>query len=191
MACRLILASQSPRRKALLEQLGLGFEVQVADVDESVREGETAEQYLERVAKNKAVKIARLNPEAIVIAADTTVCIDGTMLAKPEHQAHALQMWQRLSGRQHQVKTCVMLCYASQFWHATVSTEVFFSDLTDQDMFDYWQTGEPQDKAGGYAIQGRAAAWVKRIEGSYSNVVGLPLFETVQLLKQAQSYASE
>lgn len=191
MARRIILASQSPRRKALLEQIGIAFDVFAADIDESVWHNEPTDLYLLRMASAKAAKLAKQYPDALIIAADTTVCVDTQILAKPLNQQDAFAMWRRLSGRQHQVKTCVVLSYASQFWHDTVTTEVFFKDLSDEEMFAYWQTGEPLDKAGGYAIQGRAAAWVKRIEGSYSNVVGLPLFETQQLLQQAQSHASE
>lgn len=183
MASSIILASQSPRRKELLEQVGLKFSIQVADVDESLQPNENVDTYVLRVAKLKAEKVAQLYPNAIVIAADTTVTIDGEILAKPTDQDDAFRMWRLLSGQIHQVKTTVVIAYAQQLWHDTATTMVHFKDLTDAEMFTYWQTGEPQDKAGGYAIQGYAAAWVKRIEGSYSNVVGLPLFETLQLLE--------
>lgn len=187
MACGIILASQSPRRKELLEQVGLEFVVQSADIDESILAHEQVDAYVLRVATAKAQAIAVNNPNALVIAADTTVTIDGEILAKPLDYADALKMWTQLSGRLHQVKTTVVIAYTSLVWHVTVTTQVNFKDLTQDEMFAYWQTGEPQDKAGGYAIQGRAAAWVKSIEGSYSNVVGLPLYETLQLLEQIQS----
>lgn len=186
MACGIILASQSPRRKELLEQVGLKFTIQSADVDESVLANEHVDDYVLRVATAKAQVIAAQHPQAFVIAADTTVTIDGKILSKPIDYADACKMWTQLSGRLHQVKTTVVIAYTSIVWHVTVTTHVNFKDLTQDEMFAYWQTGEPQDKAGGYAIQGRAAAWVKSIEGSYSSVVGLPLYETLQLLKQIQ-----
>ena len=187
MACRIVLASQSPRRKELLEQVGLSFTVQSADIDESVITGEAVDDYVLRVATAKAQVIAQQNKDAIVIAADTTVTLDNHILAKPVDYQDAVRMWSLLSGRKHQVKTTVVIAYTSLIWHVTVTTNVQFKDLTLDEMFAYWQTGEPCDKAGGYAIQGRAAAWVKSIDGSYSNVVGLPLYETLQLLKQIQS----
>lgn len=186
MACRIILASQSPRRKELLQQIGLNFDVVVADINESIHVDETVEDYVLRVASDKALTVAKQHPDAIVIAADTTVTIDDQILTKPLDLKDAMRMWSLLSGRTHQVKTTVVICCSNKIWHDTVTTQVDFKDLTDTEKFAYWQTGEPQDKAGGYAIQGRAAAWVKRIEGSYSNVVGLPLYETLQLLAQAQ-----
>lgn len=187
MACGIILASQSPRRKELLEQVGVEFSVKSADVDESVLPNEKVDDYVLRVAIAKAQVIANNAPEDIVIAADTTVTIDGEILAKPQDYDDAVRMWSQLSGRIHQVKTTVVFAYTSQVWHVTVTTNVCFKDLTQNEMFAYWQTGEPCDKAGGYAIQGRAAAWVKYIEGSYSNVVGLPLYETLQLLEQIKN----
>lgn len=186
MARRIILASQSPRRKELLQQVGLTFDIVVADIDESVQANEPADAYVLRVASDKALTVARQYPDAIVIAADTTVSIDDQILTKPLDLQDAIRMWRLLSGRTHTVKTTVVMCCSNKIWHDTVTTQVDFKDLTDTEMFAYWQTGEPQDKAGGYAIQGRAAAWVKRIEGSYSNVVGLPLYETLQLFAQAQ-----
>lgn len=186
MARRIILASQSPRRKELLEQVGLHFSVQSADIDESVLPNEDVDAYVLRIAKAKAQAIACQHLDALVIAADTTVTIDGKILAKPSNYQDAARMWGLLSGRIHQVKTTVVIAYTSLIWHATVTTNVQFKDLTQDDMFAYWQTGEPCDKAGGYAIQGRAATWVKYMEGSYSNVVGLPLYETMQLLEQIQ-----
>lgn len=183
MARRIILASQSPRRKALLEQIGLNFDVMVADVDESILSGEQVDAYIKRVAMLKAAAIARHHPDALIIAADTTVSVDQHILAKPLDQSDAYRMWHLLSDRCHQVKTTVIVCDSGKILHDTVTTIVCFKALTEQDMYDYWQSGEPQDKAGGYAIQGRAAAWIKRIEGSYSNVVGLPLYETLQLIE--------
>lgn len=186
MARGLILASQSPRRKALLEQVGLTFEVYSADVDESAWQNESVEDYVQRIATLKATTVATHFPQSIVIAADTTVTIDGHILTKPKNRQDAFRMWTLLSGRSHQVKTTVVVAYASHLFHDTVTTVVYFKDLTEVEMLRYWQTGEPQDKAGAYAIQGYAAAWITRIEGSYSSVVGLPLYETLQLITQAQ-----
>ena len=186
MACRIILASQSPRRKQLLEQVGLQFEVMSADIDESVLPNEHVDDYVLRVAITKAESIAfqQKYHDALVIAADTTVTIDGEILTKPKNYDDAVRMWTLLSGRMHEVKTTVVIACTSVIRHVTVSSKIYFKVLTQDEMFAYWQTGEPHDKAGGYAIQGRAAAWVKCIEGSYSGVVGLPLYETLQLLKK-------
>lgn len=184
MASRLILASQSPRRQDLLRQVGLEFDVKPADIDESIQPDENVDDYVLRVAKQKAQIIAQQYPDAIVLAADTTVSIGTHILTKAQDKQHAFRMWQLLSGQRHQVKTSVVICYAKQIWHDTVCTDVYFKELTQQEMQSYWASGEAFDKAGAYAIQGRAAAWVQRIEGSYSNVVGLPLFETIELLKQ-------
>ncbi|MFB2538040.1 MULTISPECIES: Maf family protein [unclassified Acinetobacter] len=184
---QIILASQSPRRKALLEQVGIDFTVHVADVDESVLPNERADLYIERVAKQKAQVIADIYPDSIIIAADTTVCLGQDIFAKPLDFADACRMWQAMSDTQHQVKTCIVLQQGDQQYHQIITTQVTFKKLNHHEMQKYWETGEPQDKAGGYAIQGRAAAWVKHIQGSYSNVVGLPLFETLQLLEKFQA----
>ena len=184
MASRLILASQSPRRKELLQQVGLTFDIQIADIDESTLPNESSDDYVKRVAICKAETVARQHPGTVIVAADTIVSIDGQTLTKPKDFDDACWMWSLLSGRQHQVKTTVVIQSDSKRLVETVSTAVYFKTLTVDDMQRYWASGEPHDKAGGYAIQGRAAAWVRRIEGSYSNVVGLPLYETIQLLAQ-------
>lgn len=183
----IILASQSPRRKDLLQQIGLDFSVVVADIDESQHAGETADAYILRVAQAKAEKIAEHYPQHAIIAADTTVCLQQHIFAKPQDFADACRIWQQLSGQQHQVKTCVVVQFGSQQYTQIVSTDIQFKTLTLKEMQDYWATGEPQDKAGAYAIQGYAGAWVAQMTGSYSNVVGLPLYETVQLLQQIQA----
>ena len=186
MACRIILASQSPRRKELLEQVGLNFDIVSADIDESILPNENVDDYVLRVAAAKARAIIEQPQyrDAVVIAADTTVTIDGEILTKPKDYNDALRMWSLLSDRMHEVKTTVVIAYTSHIEHVKVSSKVYFKTLTQDEMFAYWQTGEPCDKAGGYAIQGRAAAWVKYIEGSYSGIVGLPLYETMQLLEK-------
>ena len=189
MASRVILASASPRRKELLEQVGVEFEVYPANIDESQYPNENIDQYVQRVAIAKAQAILQQFPDVIVIAADTSVGIDQHILTKPRDENDALKMWRQLSGRSHQVKTTVVIANKYKTFHDTVSTVVYFKVLDEVEMRRYWQTGEPCDKAAGYAIQGRAGAWVTRIEGSYSNVVGLPLYETVQLLQQALAQA--
>ena len=186
MASRIILASQSPRRQELLRQIGVGFTVQVADIDESVLVQESVDDYVLRVAKLKAAHIAKQHADAIVIAADTTVTLNQHILTKSIDRADAFRMWTLLSNTHHLVKTCVVVTYKGQVWCDTVSTKVHMKELTTSEMEWYWNTGEPKDKAGAYAIQGLAGAWVKSIEGSYSNVVGLPLYETMELIKQAK-----
>ena len=188
MARRIILASQSPRRKELLAQVGLEFDVVSADVDERTLPNEDVDDYVLRVATAKAQAISKQeeNHDAVVIAADTTVTINNEILTKPQDYEDAFRMWSLLSGQMHEVKTTVVIACASLIRHVTVTTKIYFKELTSDEMFAYWQTGEPHDKAGGYAIQGRAAAWVKHIEGSYSSVVGLPLYETLQLLEEIQ-----
>lgn len=180
---RLILASSSPRRKELLEQVGLNFEIFSPDIDESVRPNEHIEHYVQRLAQQKAQAVLMQFPDAIVIAADTSLVLDQRIIGKPDSKAHAFEIWTALSGRAHQVMSGVCVASASQQQCIAVSTQVFFQTLTQDDMERYWSTGEPLGKAGAYAIQGYAAQFIPRIEGSYSNVVGLPLHETLQILK--------
>ena len=183
----IILASSSPRRRELLQQIGLEFEVNSFDIDESPYLHEAPADYVVRLAIEKArAAIAQLPADTIVIAADTTVTIDGQILGKPANQAEAFAMWQRLSGRDHFVMTGVAVAKNQTVLHRRVTTEVHFAHLTPTDMLAYWQTGEPIGKAGGYAIQGKGAAFIPKIHGSYSNVVGLPIFETMDLLRDIQ-----
>jgi len=162
--------------------MGCEFDIEVADIDESVKAGESPKSYGLRVATAKAQAICDSFPDSAVLAADTIVSIDGEVLGKPRDLDHALQMWQRLADGWHDVISVVVLAHAAQIASATVVTGVRFATISTAQMRQYWQTGEPADKAGGYAIQGRASAWVQEVRGSYSNVVGLPLFETNQLL---------
>lgn len=180
---RLILASSSPRRRELLLQLGLQFEVFSPEIDESVLQYETSEQYVLRLAQAKAQVVLQQFPDATVIAADTSLSLDGEIIGKPESKAHAFAIWKKLSGRAHEVLTGVCVANHHNILHCVVKTQVEFQPLTPNDMENYWATGEPVGKAGAYAIQGQAAQYIPRIIGSYTNVVGLPLHETIELLK--------
>lgn len=181
----LILASQSPRRHELLGSIGVPFRVEVADVDESWHAGEDPIAYVERVARSKAETIAeRLGCPAatVILAADTTVDVDGEILAKPIDDGDARRMLRLMSGRTHQVHTAVF-CWAATGVHVdTATTDVTFVRLTDDLVEWYLSMGEHRDKAGAYGMQGAAGALVSRIDGSPSNVIGLPLASTVTLL---------
>lgn len=182
---RLILASRSPRRAALLEQLGIEFEAMAADIDESVHAGEAPDAYVTRMARSKAATVAgRAGHRGIVLGADTTVVADGVMLAKPKDRDDARRMLSRLSGGTHQVYSGVAVI-GTAVHRALSVTAVTFGHLDAAEIEAYLDTEEPWDKAGAYAIQGRAARFVARIEGSYSGVVGLPLYETCRLLDRA------
>jgi septum formation protein len=172
----LILASASPRRAELLAQAGFTFVVDPADVDETQLADEDAAAYVARVARAKAAVVAaRHPPGTLVLAADTTVVIDGDVLGKPEDDADAARMLSRLSGRAHDVLTGVVVRRAADERVEVISTAVTFLTLTGDDIAWYVGTGEPAGKAGAYGIQGRAARFVDRIDGSWSNVVGLPI----------------
>ena len=182
----LVLASSSPRRQELLGQLGLEFDVFSPDIDESVQQGERVEQYVERLAQEKARAVFARFPDAIVIAADTSLGLDGQIIGKPESKTHAFAIWEQLSGRWHDVFSGICVATAQKTLSQVVQTRVEFQTLTRQDMEDYWATGEPLGKAGAYAIQGIASQYIPKIQGSYSNVVGLPLHEIAQLLKRVK-----
>jgi len=183
----IVLASSSPRRKELLQQLGLDFEIYSPDIDESVHENELVHHYVERLAREKAQAVLKLFPEAIVIAADTSLGLDGQIIGKPESKNHAFEIWKQLSGRWHDVFSGLCVATQQQMLSQVVQTQVEFQRLTTQDMEDYWTTGEPVGKAGGYAIQGIASQYIPQIQGSYSNVVGLPLYEFAQLFKRVKT----
>ena len=176
---RLLLASASPRRAELLNAAGYEFDVQPANVDESVHAREAPEDYVTRVAEAKASAVAPRADGRVVLAADTAVVVDGTILGKPADQADAARMLRLLSGRRHDVLTAVALPGIT----AVDRTTVEFAPLTDTQIEWYVASGEPLDKAGAYAIQGLASRFVTRIEGSYSNVVGLPVALVSALLK--------
>lgn len=177
----LILASSSPRRKALLEQLGIRCEVRPVDIDESVREGETPRGYVERLALEKA-RAARTDDGAVVLGADTAVVVDDDILGKPRDFAHAREMLKRLADREHEVLTAVAVVVGAHEEVVTTTSRVVFGPLADETIEAYWATGEPADKAGAYAVQGIAGAFVRELHGSVTGVIGLPLYETVELL---------
>ena len=180
---RLILASGSPRRRELLRDMGVEFEVHITDIDESLREGEAAQDYVSRLAREKAGSaVSDFDDNCAVLAADTIVVKNDRILGKPRDFEHAQQIWNSLSSSSHQTMTAVCLRVAEKSSVRLVTTDVKFGNISAEQMEKYWQTGEPQDKAGAYAIQGFASAWVKLINGSYSNVVGLPLREVNELL---------
>ena len=183
MSNTLILASQSPRRKELLQQLGYVFTCSPADIDESVQLAEKPAQYVARLALEKAQAIGKKNPEeAVVLGSDTTVVFGQHILGKPESLSDCLAILNMLSGNSHQVITAIAAVQGERSEVMVVSTEVDFKMLSEKEITRYWQTGEPQDKAGAYGIQGIGGQFVKQIRGSYSAVVGLPLYETAQLL---------
>jgi len=178
------LASSSPRRKEILAALGLTFSVGSADVDEQRLDGESARDMVLRLAVDKAMAGAPVG-DVIVIAADTLVVLGDDIFGKPEDQDDALEMLGRLSGRTHQVLTGVAVWADGEMRSVLSATDVHFREISPDDALAYWQSGEPCDKAGAYAIQGRGGVFVEAISGSYSGVVGLPVFETVKLLEEA------
>jgi septum formation protein len=178
---RLVLASASPRRSELLDSAGLDFEVRPADIDESVLPGESPTAYVRRLSIEKVAAVAA-TPLDIVVAADTTVEIDGLILGKPADDADARRMLGLLAGVEHNVHTGVSVRADGRTRTVVVTTVVEFLELDDAAIDAYVATGEPFDKAGGYAIQGQGGALVKRIDGSVSNVIGLPLEETLELI---------
>jgi septum formation protein len=179
------LASASPRRRELLQQIGIKFELLLVVADESVLDHELPQDYVLRVARLKAHHGAQSAQNCWpVLAADTIVVVDKQILLKPENQQDAMSMLQKLSGRSHQVKTAIAVAYDDKISTEVVTTDVTFRQLGQSEIVDYWLSGEPVDKAGAYAIQGLGGKFVKSINGSYSAVVGLPLVETQQLLRQ-------
>jgi septum formation protein len=195
---KIYLASKSPRRRELLRQIGIEFELMLLrentargpDVSELVQPGEAALAYVERVTREKAgvavqTMLSRRLPQRLVLTADTTVTIDGRILGKPENFRDAVAMLQALAGRTHQVLTSVVLMSQHDVWQATQTSEVSFAPLSEETIRAYCSLSEPYDKAGGYAIQGHAAQFIRHIAGSHSGIMGLPLYETAQLLQQA------
>jgi septum formation protein len=182
----LCLASASPRRRQLLEQLGVVHTVRSADIDETPLARETPSDYVARVAAAKARAIWQTDQVLPVLGADTTVVVDGVMFGKPAGRNAALTMLSSLSGRVHEVLSAVALADARGTALALSISAVRFRELSEEECRAYWDSGEPQDKAGAYAIQGLAAAFIESLHGSYSGVMGLPLFETAELLRAAR-----
>ncbi len=198
---QLVLASASPRRRELLEQVGIRFVVQTADVDETPFPGEQPEALVKRLAAMKAEAVWKQQVAAVgasqagddrlqgkrlpVLGADTLGILNGELLVKPADFADAQRMLRKMSGKTHEILTAVALVAETETQVITNRNMVKFRSVTDAEILAYWETGEPQDKAGAYAIQGRGAVFIERLEGSYSGVMGLPLFETAQLLATA------
>lgn len=181
----LILASASPRRQELLRGLGLSFTVQTADIDETMNPALGAAEEVARVSRKKAEAVLSGAPEdAVVIAADTIVCIDDRILGKPESEADAAKMLRTLSGRKNQVRTGVTVCSHKTSATQVVTTDVCFRPLSEEEIRAYVATGEPMDKAGSYGIQGLASIFVEELHGDYFNVMGLPLCALSQMLRQ-------
>jgi septum formation protein len=195
---KIYLASKSPRRRELLLQIGVQHELLLLrstpprepDISEEVCPGESPEDYVVRVTSEKASfawKVMQMRnwvPRP-VLAADTTVVVNGQIIGKPADKIEAAAMLRALSGRSHQVLTAIALQYHEQIWQTVQKSEVKFADLTDEMIDSYCASQEPYDKAGGYGIQGMAAVFIEHIAGSYSGIMGLPLYETAQLLRQA------
>lgn len=181
----LCLASRSPRRRQLLAQIGVPHVVRAAGIDEAVMPGEGAAGYVVRLACAKAHAVRSRGMELPVLAADTTVVLDDTICAKPRDRADGIAMLTRLSGRTHRVLTAVALATAAGIEFRVSASEVTLRPVTPAECAAYWESGEPRDKAGGYAIQGRGAVFVAHLAGSYSGVMGLPLCETAELLSAA------
>ncbi len=189
---KIVLASQSPRRQHYLKQLGVEFNTQPAAINETPYAGESATDFVLRMAQEKAAAVTKDSSQQQhslpVLAADTVIEFNGEIIGKPSNQLDFLQRFKQMSGRSHWVHTAVAIVYKQQTWQLVTSTQVTFCEIEQQQAIEYWNTGEPCDKAGGYGIQGIGGKFVKSINGSYSSVVGLPLCETEALLAQVASY---
>ena len=181
----LCLGSVSPRRRELLAQIGVRFIVVAPDIDETARPGETPKDYVTRLAQEKALAIRQGGQQLPVLAADTTVVVDGEIFGKPRDQDEAVHMLGVLSGRTHVVLTAIALADARGVATRLNSSTVGFRTISREERVAYWETGEPCDKAGAYGIQGFGAVFIESINGSHSGVMGLPLFETGALLREA------
>jgi septum formation protein len=189
-AVAIVLASASPRRSELLRSAGILFSVQPADIDEAPLAGEIAQDYAERLAREKALAVSQRRPLDYVLGADTIVVVDGAILGKPRDADDAVRMLRLLAGRSHEVITgvCVVSPGAGESKTASETTRVNMCELSDDEIREYVATGEPMDKAGAYAIQGMASRWIPRIEGDYSNVVGLPLALVYGMLRELGAF---
>ncbi|HOP16484.1 MAG: septum formation inhibitor Maf [Chromatiaceae bacterium] len=184
----IILASQSPRRATLLSQIGIEFRAHATAIDERVHDDEGAADYVERMALSKAAAVRDSFPDIPVLGADTAVVLDQRILGKPADRDDAIDMLLQLSGRTHEVLTGVAVLADRPHYRLSLS-RVIFRDISAREAAAYWETGEPVDKAGSYAVQGLAAVFIERIEGSYSGIMGLPLFETMQILNTIGVYS--
>ena len=186
-AVSLYLASRSPRRREILDQIGVHYELVAGDIDETPKTGEIPEEYVARMACEKACAglAAMLEARMVqrpVLAADTSVVVDGKILGKPADREEAMAMLSALAGRDHQVMTVVAVTDGDRQESRLSITRVLFNPLSEEQIARYWETGEPRDKAGAYGVQGLGAVFVRELQGSYSGVVGLPIAETVDLL---------
>ena len=192
---QIILASASPRRAELLDQIGIRYRVHAVDIDESMQPNESAEFMVQRLASEKSQVVLdqisksfqpniESQTELPVLGADTLGVLNGELLVKPKSFEHAHSMLSSMSGNWHEILSAVALSYNGQTRVKLNRNRVLFRQISSEEIETYWQTGEPQDKAGAYAIQGLAAVFIERIEGSYSGIMGLPLFETSQLLEE-------
>jgi len=180
---KVVLASKSPRRAELLRAAGIEFGVRAADVDESVLAGESPSEYVVRVARDKALAVPHAEDE-VVLAADTTVVLGSEIMAKPENADDAIRMLTALSGCRHEVITGVCVLFGDTIATDLASTSVWFAPMSRAEIEEYVASGEPIDKAGAYGIQGLASRFVERIDGSYSNVVGLPVALVYRMLRK-------
>jgi len=179
----IILASASPRRAELLDQIGVKYKVQVTDINEDELPNESAEDLVQRLAKEKSQALGE-SVSLPVLGADTLGVLEGELLVKPRDFDHAHEMLSKISGQWHEILSAVAITYKGNTHVKLNRNRVLFRPLSDDEIKAYWGTGEPKDKAGAYAIQGLAAPFIERIEGSYSGIMGLPLFETAQLLEK-------
>lgn len=189
MKKKIYLASKSPRRQELLQQIGIDFEVVTADIEETVRENELAADFVLRMAQEKAqagYQAIKIDERLPTLGADTVVVVDGEIFGKPLNQEDSFRMLSALSGRTHEVYTSVAVVTAKGILSDTSKTIVTFKDLTEIEIRSYIATGESSDKAGSYAVQGLAAVFISHINGSYSGVMGLPVFETAELFKTGE-----
>jgi septum formation protein len=184
-----ILASLSPRREELLRSVGLKFKIIPAHVNEEYLDGESPREHVRRLSHNKAMAIAQKNPDAWVLGADTIVVIDGLILGKPKNKKQAREMLTRLSDREHNVFTGFTLAQGTTKVYKTkvIQSAVLFKKISPEEMEWYINCDEPYDKAGGYAVQGKGAYFIKSIRGSYTNVIGLPLCEVLEELKKLKA----
>jgi septum formation protein len=179
------LASASPRRQELLSQIGVPHSVTSANIDEAILPGEGPRDYVVRLAREKALSVRRAGQQLPVLAADTTVVLEGEVFGKPADRAQGIRFLRRLSGLSHEVLTAVALATSQGVGERLSVSTVRFREILQEECEAYWNTGEPRDKAGGYAVQGLGAVFIESLSGSYSGVMGLPLFETAELLRAA------